>query len=532
MRRRAFEIGIVAAAAVAAPAFASDVVERARVERLATSGHCDEALAPLTQRAAAEPRDAHAALMLGSCQLQLDRYEDAVVTLRRAKQLDPTLPDIDLQIATASFHADDYDGTLRAVADARAAGSTRPELDLYEGLALYGLQREPSAAAHRLEIAATRSGHPLDSVASYYAGMAWQNAGDSDRAHAALEKVIAEYPGSEWADAARRALEGSTTTAQSKRLWGFVRGGIEWDSNAAFLGRGVELPQELNQKDDFRGVLSAEIATQVWNRGPWALYARGDYYSSYDFDLTDFDLQYPGGGAWLDYAVHYGWLGYQPFVLANALTPQFLHNWGPAGTSRFWGQIYYDDFFDNAGGVAAGPGATGAPCVGTTVCGPPGLDEQSERNRDGYGGGLGIEHTVPVAWLKGEVWGGLFGEFYQSRGTEYQYDGYGARLGFSTLLPANFTLSAWGGYTHRPYRHPSTYPNPDNPQLLAGQQYALSGTDRNDNVAEVEVELSHPITRSLTGSIRYAYLNNDSNVAVYNYDSTVVGAYITWTFAR
>jgi hypothetical protein len=202
------------------------------------------------------------------------------------------------------------------------------------------------------------------------------------------------------------------------------------------------------------------------------------------------------------------------------------------GTSRFWGAAYYDDFFDNAGDEVPGPGQTGDPCVGTTRCGPPGLDEEKERNRDGYGGAVGIDHTVPVAWLRGEVWGSVFGEFYESRGTEYQYDGYGARLGFHSQLPANFSLAVWGGFTHRPYMHPSTYPNPDNPQLLAGEQYALSDTDRLDNVAEFEIELAHPITDHLIGSIRYGYLSNDSNVDVYDYDRSIIGAYITWTFAR
>ena len=430
------------------------------------------------------------------------------------------------------------------MADARKAGSTRPELDLYEGLALFGLERDPQQAAQRLESAANQTGRPLGSVASYYAGRAWQNAGDSDRASVLLERVIADYPNSPWAEAARLALDGSTTATQARRMWGFVRGGIEWDSNAAFVGRGVELPNEIDSQSDFRGVLSGELAGEIWKHGRWTLGGRVDYFSSYNFDLTDFDLQYPGGGFWLDYtlsptsllrldlASHYGWLGYDPYVFANALTPQFFHTWGPAGTSRFWVSGLYDDFLDNAPGEFPGPGQTGDPCIGTGRCGPPTLDEKKERNRDGWGGAVGIDHSIPVAWLNGEVWAGIFYELYESKGTEYQYNGYGARLGFRTQLPWQVGLAVWGGYTHRPYQHPSTYPDPDNPNLLAGQQYALSNTDRNDKIAEVEVELSRPITQNLIGSIRYGYLSNDSNVAVYNYDRSVVGAYITWTFAR
>lgn len=543
--RRALGIGIVVAAAIASPAFASDVVERARAERLAAAGKCDEALASLGTLAAADPQDARVAFMLGSCQLQLDRYEEALVSLKRAKQLDPKLPDIDLEIATASFHSGDYEGTLGAVADGRNAGSTRPELDLYEGLALYGLQRNPSEAAQRLEIAAQRGGQPLGSVASYYAGMAWQSAGESDRAEGLLQGVIEEYPGTEWASAAQRALDGPTTATTARRMWGFIRAGIEWDSNAAFVGRGVELPQEIDGQSDFRGVLEGEIAAEVWKRGPWTIGVRADYYSSYNFDLRDFDLQYPGGGAWvdyalsptqllrLDYAIHYGWLGYDPFVFANGLTPQYFHTWGPrAGTSRFWVQGFSYDFYDNSDDVAPGPGQTGEPCQIAVPCGPPGINEEHARNRDGYGVAAGVDHTVPVQWINGEIWGGVFGETYQSDGTEYDYNGYGARVGFRSQLPAQFSLAIWTGFTHRPYDNPSTYPNPDNPQLRMGEQYALSNDDRTDDIFEFEIELARPITQNLIGSIRYGYLSNDSNVAVYDYDSNVVGAYITWTFSR
>jgi len=532
-------------ASLASDARASNVVERARAERLAAAGRCDEALPILTDLTASEPDDARLALLRGDCELRLDRFEDALVSLRRARALDPKLADVDISIAAASFHSGDYEGALSAVADARRAGSTRPELGLYEGLALFGLARDDSGAARVLETAGQGGARSLDPVASYYAGMAWTRAGDQERAHEALRRVLIDYPDTEWAVAAQRALDGATTTAVPvPRMWARVRAGMEWNSNVVFLGDGVGLPDNISGESDFLGVVRAEFGSEFYRNGPWAVGARADYLGTANVEATDFDLQYPGVGIWVDrrlsdvsllrvdYAFHYGWLGYDAYVTSNLLTPQWMRDFGTRGLLRVYAELAYNDFHSNADGVAAGPGAVGDPCVGVSICGPPGLDESAERNRDGIGAGVGFDHTLPVAWLRGNVWGGLFYEFYDSRGTEYQYDGYGLRAGFRSELPAQLTLFGWAGYTYRPYRHPSTYPDPNNPNIANRQEYGLSGADRTDNVFEVEIELERRLTDSLSASVRYGYLRNASNVAVYDYDQNVVGAYLTWVWSR
>ena len=545
--RLTFVLAIGATAALAPPAGAEDVVDRARVERLAAAGRCDEAQQALAALAASSPGDARLAQQVGDCRLRANQYEEALVALRRARTLDATLPGVDLSIAIASFHTGDLDGTLEAVAAARRGGAKQPELELYEGLALYGLGRDDPGAARSLESVAGVGGaaRGIDPVANYYAGMAWQRAGDRDRARSALQRVIEEYPGTSWAQAAQRALDGNSASGtQAKRMWARVTAGIEWDSNAVFRGEGVTLPEDISNQDDFLGVLAAEIAAEVVQSGPWTLGLRADYLGTYHFDLTDFDLQYPGVGAWvdyrlspasllrLDYAFHYGWLGYEAYVTSNLLSPQWFHQFDDYGLFRLYGLLSYDDFHDNVGDEVAGPGMVGDPCVGTTRCGPPGINEAHARDRDGYGGGLGFDHTVPVAAIRGEVWGGAFWEFYQSEGSEYQFNGYGLRTGFRSEFAPKWALAGWAGYIYRPFHHASTYPAPDNPQLLAGQEYALASYNRRDQVVDVEIELAREITDSLSASIRYAYTWNPSNVAVFDYDRSVIGAYVTWAFDR
>ena len=545
--RRSLALAVFAAAALGSSAQAGDVVERARAERLVAANRCDEALKLLAALATDSPGDARLAQQVGECQLRTEHYDDAVISLRRARMLDPTLRDIDVSLAIALFHSEDLEGTLEAVAAARKAGSKRPEIDLYEGLALYGLGRDDSAAARSLESAAGIGGaaRGIDPIANFYAGMAWQRAGDRDQARAALQKVIDDYPGTSWAQAAQRALDGGTSSGtQAKRMWARVTAGMEWDSNAVFRGQGVTLPENISDQHDFLGVLGAEIAGEVVQSGPWTVGLRADYLSSYHIDLGDFDLQYPGVGGWvdyrlspasllrLDYSFHYGWLGYDAYVTSNLLSPQWFHQFNEYGLFRLYGLLSYDDFHDNSGDVAAGPGVVGAPCVGFAPCGPPGINEAQARDRDGYGGGLGFDHTLPVEWIRGSVWGGLFWEFYQSDGSEYQFNGYGMRTGFTSNFAPKWALTGWAGFIHRPFDNPSTYPDPNNPNVLAGQEYALSSNNRLDEVVDVELELSREITDSLSASVRYAYQWNHSNVDVFDYNRSVVGAYLTWAWGR
>jgi hypothetical protein len=307
----------------------------------------------------------------------------------------------------------------------------------------------------------------------------------------------------------------------------------------------VSLPDEIGDEEDFRGVWSAELGTTLWQSGPWSVGATADYFGSAHFDVRDYDLQYPGVGLFADrrigeasllrlaYDFHYGWLGYDDYVQAHALSPEFFHSFGEYGTTRLYGQYWYYDFYQNDGNETDGPGMTGDPCPpGVRRCGPTGLNEREERDRDGIGGIVGVDHTLPVERIRGDVWGGPFYEVYESEGTEYQYDGFGVQAGFSAGLPWELTLYTGVRYVYRPYDHRSTYPDPHDRDLREGRQYGLSDNDRNDHVFDVDVQLERQITDSFSATVRYAYLKNDSNVAVFDYDRHVVGAYVTYTWQQ
>jgi len=195
-----FVIGTFATQALAQTA----PVLRARAERLAAGAHCDEALAALAKAAEQEPLDARAHVVAGQCQMRMNLPDAAAASFEQAHALDPKLPQLDLQLGIARFHADDLDGAARAFADARAAGTTGPEIDFYEALLTLARGGEPSGAAEALERSGLARPNSLDPAASYYAGRAWLAARDTERAKQALDRVLATHPDTPWADAARR----------------------------------------------------------------------------------------------------------------------------------------------------------------------------------------------------------------------------------------------------------------------------------------------------------------------------------------
>lgn len=539
---RACALGLAIAAPL--PALAeSQAALWARAERLALAGRCEEALAALDQIKASAPLDARALVVAGQCQTRLQRWPDAAASLAQARELDPKLPQIDLQLATAQFHADDLDGAEQSLARARAAGTTGPELEFYEAMVALARGRDPRTAAETLERAGRDRPATLDPAASYYAGLAWRSAADEDRSRAALERVVEKHPGTPWAEAAQRALDQPAAAGLALAPWASLTLGMEYSSNVAYLGNGLATPDEIDSKGDWGGVWSVDAGTPLAKLGRTTIGVRGFYTGSAHFDVSDYDLQHPGGAFWLDHPTGersllrveagggFAWLGYEPYLASAWLSPQWFYDHGEWGTTRLHSAVTGYDFQnqDDDENVPSGTGVPGSACPrGEAFCGPPGLNERNARDRDGIGVYAGVEHTLPLNDGKTRLRGGPIFDYYTSRGQEWDSWGVGAELGVRQQLPWALTLDVAGRYLHRFYDNPSTYPDPDD--VLFGVEYPLSNDDREEDWYEVDVRLERPINRWLTATLRYDYLRNDSNTAVFDYDRHLAGGYLTITW--
>lgn len=567
--RPAARLALAALLALAAPAArAETALERGRA--LAAAGNCREAVPALEQARAEQPGDAAAADLLGQCQMQLQRWAEAAAAFAEAKRLDPETPEVDIRLAASRFHAGDLDGAEAALDDARVRSPGSAEVDLYDGLIRLERAEQPVAAAEALERARGRDPVGVEPVASYYAGIAWLRARERERAREALERVQREAPGTEWAAAAERALarsEGGILGMRDRRdlqgliqaerplgrgpedgarqgPWTAVSAGVEYDSNVLLRGDRVARPDEISDDADGRAVWTAQVGTELFRNEDWAVGVLGAYYGSAHFDLTDFDTHYPTITTWVDrrfgeswlarvqYDFGYAWVGEDGYLRGHSLIPALFHDWGGRrGTTRLFGDLSWDDYrFEDddvpdgfALGAGGGPG-TVCPDV-TRPCGPAGLDESRERNRDGLWAIVGFDHVVPVAELRSELSAGYHFHHYDAEGEEYDFSGHEIELGARTLLPWRLTLDVRGSFTWRSYDEPSTFPDPRD--LVNGIEYGLDDDDKTEKIWQADVIVERPINDWLVASLRYAYTRNDADVDVFEFDRHVVGGYLT-----
>jgi tetratricopeptide (TPR) repeat protein len=509
-----------------------------RAQALARDGQCGEALEMLGRLPAPTARSL---LLTGQCQIEAKQFGPAVASLERAVALDPEVGEASLALAMARFHQGDYAGSRAALDTAAARLPDSAEVHLYDGiLLLQAGQSEQAAAA----LARARELDPkgVEPMASYYEGIALAETEDDARAQDSLNRVIDLAPGTPWALQANRAMQG--LDEGRPKWWAFARLGFAYDDNVSLLGTGLPANPSLGSNHDVALVYSIFSGAEVWADGPWALGVTATVSGSAYQDLGEFDQLYPVVGAWLDYRIDeltvarlryefgYGWLDYDPFVVAHNLTGSIYHDFGEYGRTEFKGEFFRGNYlFSRFPDVPDGTGTPGAACgPGIVFCGPPGINERSYRNRDGFSFPFGADHTIPVPALKTDLTlGGRYTTF-NARGTEYSFKGPIASLATSTALPWDLQFRTAASYAYPEYNSFSSYPDPDD--VFFGVEYPLSRDTRRDNIWAVLLELERYWTDRISTTASWAYVNQSSNVDVFNYNRQVMGMYVTYRFGE
>jgi tetratricopeptide (TPR) repeat protein len=541
---------VVLALALGLPAHAAgvDEVAYARATALARAGRCPEALAVLAEISAPTAKSTH---LRAQCQLDAKDWPAALASLEETKRLDPATPGVELHLAVARFHMGDYDGSREALDRAAPTAQDDPQYHLYRGLVLLQAARS-GEAARELARARTLGPSTVEPGASYYEGLAWAGAEDTEKARESFDRVIATAPGTVWAAEAERAKADLGRLASGRGdVWAFARAGLEYDDNVRLLADDVfpsnDATADPNRDShDMRAVWLLHGGAQLLSGEDWAAGVAATYYGSAHFDLTEFNEHYPLVGVWYDqrvaeatslrlsYDVGYAWYQYDPFLFSNQARASLFHDFGEPGRTELFVTGYKYNYLYSVDDVQDGPGTVGLDCADDTrICGPLGLDEEDARNRDGWGLTTGVEHRFPFDAIDTELLGGVAYLYYGARGSEYSYNGVGTWVGSDTALPWEMAFRTSIGYSHLSYRNSSTYPDPDDPNLdFPTNQYALDGDDRSDDRWSYAVELEKYITDAWSTSLRYSYTNDNSNVDVFAYDREIIGAYVTYRLKR
>lgn len=491
----------------------------------------------LARARANRPRDAEASLLAGQCMIRLQRYQDAVGALEVVRAVSPDLEGVDVSLAIARYHLEDLAGARAALARAEARNPDRASVQLYRGLLLLA-DSDNQGGVDALERARQLDPGYAEPVSSFYQGLAYAAIDDADGARQALSRVVSEWPDTAWSEEARNALERMEEASQRSRWWVTASIGAEYDTNVLLRGSGVDLPEDISDEKDWRGAWTAAGGVTLFETRDWAGGVLASYYGTRQDETTEFDTHYPTVSAWLDHAfaettiarVQYrfgfAWVDYDAYLEEHAWEAALLQGFDEWGTSRlFLGYLRNDFRFENEDVVEA--------CVMGQPCGPPGLDEKSERNRDGWEISTGLEHVVPLpdglGLRKTSVRGGYQFSWYDANGREYSHQEHAFELTADTTGPLELELAADVTYAYRPYRHASTFPDPP---IFFGVPYTLDQDDREEHEWRVGASIARAVSEHLKLALSWRYTNNDSNVRVFDYDRHVVGLHLTGSLGQ
>ncbi len=541
-------IGAGAAAAATDPV--QDALQAAREDAL--QGRCEQAqerLAPIDGLAN------RARLLGGQCLIRTGRYPEALASLDRARGArDLTaaqVGDVELFRGVALYHLERYAEASAALTSAEGLTSEPAQLALYRGLITLRTGDDEGAAPD-LESAALLSPALTEPVASYYAGLAWQGAGDDDAARRSFRRVIAiDGEDGDWGRQARALLGASDPHPFALR----AAVGIEYDDNVILRGGATQFaspdsPATRDGEKDGRAVWAVDGSLQLFEAGRFGAGVTAGYSGSAHFDLADFDVHYPRIGAYalqritpettaqLRYEFGAAWVDENSFMRTQLAEAGLSHAWEEAGTTIVVADIVWNDLrFPTRDVVSEDDGLGGcdpAPTNPGSGCGPAGLDEGRARDRDGIGVGGAIEHrySIPVPKAVDAVFealrigGGYRFRWFDSDGREWKHMSHIASAAFELDLPYGFGLVNRFSYEYRDFSNPSTFPDRE----VADEPYRLSSADRQEHEVQFSAELSKRLSQNLSLSTRWSYLDNESNRRVYDYTRHIVGAYLNLRF--
>jgi tetratricopeptide (TPR) repeat protein len=519
---------------------------RAQAERLRVEGRCAAALDVARDLRADGVVDSELLVLEGLCALQQRRYQDAVSVLREALRQEPAHAEARLRLAIALYHLGEHDAARRELETAEhQLSEPNAEALLYRGLLTLEARR-PAEAAEVLERAHMRDARAVEPVASYYAALAWARSRERARAEAAIARVLSEWPDTPWASEAERIREQLATSRL--RRWALVRAGFEYDDNVVLQGSGAPLPEEISSARDVLGTWSAETGAELLRSERWSAGVLGSYSGNAHADISSFDTHYPVLAGWLDRQIDdattlrlavdggHAWVDGGSFFATGRTSVTLLRAWESAGASEFYLRFRLDEYFENGADLPDGTGTPGAPCpapppgASISTCGPPGVDERRERNRDGRSAVAGMRHALELPALRSTLRAGYDFERFDASGSEYSHVAHSLSAGILIALPLRFVLDVAGIVTWRPFDEPSTFPDP--PEPFFDKEFGVDDDDRDERYSAVSISLARPLGRGLTASAGWRRERNRSNVDVFDYRREVLGTYLSWSWGH
>jgi len=474
-------------------------------------GKLEQASSQFERVLAEDPDDASVLQYLGLIAARQGAPDDAIELFKRAVGAAPDDPEIRSTLGVALLHRDRAGEAAEVFDRVLAVEPDNAQAEFYAGVADYRRQRYPETVQHMQ--AALGLDPSLRMQSRYYIGLAevfMGNLGASTAAFADAASISPSDPLAVQADMLGKRIQSDS------RWWGFdVMTGIEFDSNPTFVGSNVDVFDidgeriALDKQEDVLGVFSIDT-----------------YYDLVDRNLLTLRIGYSGflskhhTAEEVDQLTHVGWanLGIgqgdlrfgarfdisttdldldEDYLEMRRVSPSITYWRNTWGVTQLLYQYQELDYRFSNGGAPSHD--------------PDGTTQDLSLNQFIY-------LPAPFTYMRA----GIAYERARTDGTEFEYDGVAVALGAGIELPYEVRAGVLVQYYHRDYKNRSVD--------LAAIVGDPPRPRRDDDIARLKLDLSVPLAQYWEFALRGAFTFIDSNIADYDYNRHVVGAYVSVSF--
>lgn len=467
------------------------------------AGSLGQALRLLQDATRADPADADAHFALGAALNRAGRSEDAVLALARARDLGGKQPDLPLEMGAALLGIGQYARArdeLEAYEKANPGRAATSEMlaRAYAGLGDY-------ARAEALLEEAERRDRTLAPAVRYQRAVLAEHQGRRQEAARHLDSILLDFPDSSLAQTLRERLAAAAPPGDGKRWRVVTSFSVGYNDNVIALGDGQPLPTGISDESSAFGRLTLQGEYDLWlRRGESLTVGYGGVFDRY-VELDDLRSD--------DHFVSLDWRRSLNEQVSAALRSGI-------GVTQVGGEKLRQYVTTRAAlGWRVLPNLTIEPALALT-----GSDYNrigflaAEDDRDGRSvtGTLLGYFSVPALELTGRA-GGFYVDA-DTDGSNFDAHSYGLSLALQRPLP--WELSATLEYT----RAWTDFQNPDTRATPA------LGFKREDDAHIVGLQLSRPVHERASVFVRFDYVENDSNIDVFEYDQATASAGVVVRF--
>lgn len=477
----------------------------------------DEAVVNLQRALQLEPNHVEALYYSGVVELARGHPQEAVPFLERARTLAPQDRSVALQLGLAYFSQQQYERASPLLEEVFRSDPTTEGVGYYVGFMRYRRKEyRPALEAFR----AGRSRNPeIQQLTRFYTALALAAVGTAAAASAELQEALRVAPGSPLSGPAERLRDAFTASARERerRLSVELRMGMFFDDNVAVVPRETTreplVPVLRHAAHRSPGEHFGVRADYAWWRTPdWEASAGYSFFATYNNDLPKFNIMDHLGSlslankttlgtlplqTGLQYSFDSLFLDQHEFIRRNTVTLSSAIVEGDHQLTQLVGRYQNKDFKERVP-----------------------LPTPDER-RDADNGMLGALHLFRFEQDRHFLKFGYQWDLEDAEGRNWTYRGHRLLAGGLYTLPWKNIRLRYDVDAHlRDYQHKNTAL----PSLTPGTKHRHD--EEFTNIARVEV----PLPWSFTLSAEYLSVIARSNLAVFAYHRNVVSLILSWSY--